>query len=71
MTSVRKQRGWYSGAYMVTAVLAIVLFMAQPWIPLLLLAAMGGAAVVIAVGRGGRHLQHWYQQHHSHHPHLH
>ncbi|WP_174874561.1 hypothetical protein [Vogesella oryzae] len=68
MTSRRRQQGWYNGAYMVTAVLAIVLFMAQPWIPLLLLAAMGGAAVVIAIARGGRQLQQWLRQHH---PHLH
>ncbi|SCK19382.1 hypothetical protein [Vogesella sp. LIG4] len=68
MSSLRRQRGWYNGALMMALVLVLVLFMAQPWIPLLLLAALGSAAVVTFTMRGGSFLKEWYRQHH---PHLH
>lgn len=66
MTSLHRQLGWYNGAIMVTLVIVMVLFMAQPWIPLLLLAAAGCAIVVMSVARGGHRLRLWLQFHLPH-----
>lgn len=66
MTSLHRQQGWYNGAIMVTLVIVLVLFMAQPWIPLLLLAAAGGAAMVMGVARGSHRLWRWLQFHYPH-----
>ncbi len=66
MTSLRKQRGWYNGAYLFTAIFVLVLFMSQPWLPLLLVAALAGAGIVIGVARGGHHLKQWMSEHNPH-----
>ena len=66
MTGLHRQQGWYNGAIMLTLVIVMVLFMAQPWIPLLLLAAAGSAAVVMGAARGGQRLRRWLQFHYPH-----
>ncbi|MDC7701571.1 hypothetical protein [Vogesella indigofera] len=66
MTSLRKQRGWYNGAYLFTAIFVLVLFMSQPWLPLLLLAALAGAGIVIGIARGSHYLKQWLSEHPLH-----
>lgn len=69
MNTPRKQAGWYNGALIVTLVMAVVLFISQPWIPLLLGVTLGAVMAVIGLSHGADHLKHWYQDHH--HPHAH
>ena len=66
MKSLHRQAGWYTGALMFTLVMAIVLFVSQPWIPLALLTALIVALAVIGVSHGMDSLKHWYQDHHTH-----
>lgn len=66
MRSLRKQAGWYTGALMFAALIAIVVFISQPWIPLLLAAATLVALAVVGISRGGEYVKRWYHDHHTH-----
>jgi hypothetical protein len=61
-----KQAGWYTGALMFAIMTAIVVFVAQPWIPLLLAAALAVALMIAGISRGGGYLKRWYHDHNSH-----
>lgn len=66
MKSRRYQSGWYTGWMPVMLVVVLTLFVAQPWVPLMLLAT--GAAVLLV--QGVIWLMHYVseQWHHSHTP---
>lgn len=62
---LQKQAGWYTGALMFFILFAVVLFVAQPWIPLLLAAALAVALVIAAITHGSEYLKRWYHDHHT------
>lgn len=68
MKSLHKQAGWYTGALMFAIVVAALVFISQPWIPLLLGAAVLVALAVVGASHGAEHLSKWY---HDRHPEAH
>lgn len=69
MKSLHRQAGWYTGALMFAIVIALVVFISQPWIPLVLGAALLVALVVIAASHGAEHFKKWYEERHHPNPH--
>ncbi|AXK40141.1 hypothetical protein [Crenobacter cavernae] len=58
----RKQAGWYTGTLMFALIMVVVLFVAQPWIPLALLATLAVLGVIAAINHG---IEAW-KRHHPH-----
>ncbi|MBB5017836.1 hypothetical protein HNQ59_001106 [Chitinivorax tropicus] len=68
MASRHAQQGWYNSVAVISLMAVAVLFVAQPWIPLALVATLVGWGMVVGANKGIAYLRHYY---HDHHPHLH
>ncbi|MFC4161495.1 hypothetical protein [Chitinimonas lacunae] len=67
MQSLKRQVGWYNGMLLLTLVFAVVLFVSQPWIPLLLAGSLALALLVGSLVYLSKLIQQAKDEHHPHH----
>lgn len=70
MKSLKRQTGWYNSAAAISLMAVVVLFIAQPWIPLMIAVAgafcIGAIYLEKGVEKGGEYLHHYRELHHHH-----
>lgn len=63
MHSLNRQTGWYNGMLLLTLVFAVVLFVSQPWIPLVFGLALGIGLLVGSLVYLAKILQQVHEEH--------